>query len=43
MDEVGKNPYSNQVVGTYGFMAPEIFHEPYYSYSVDVWAIGVVT
>lgn len=30
------------VCGTPGFVAPEIYTGPAYSYSVDVWAAGVI-
>ena len=42
IDEMMKTVMFSTVVGTPGFMAPEMFMELGYTYSVDVFALGLV-
>lgn len=32
----------NEVLGTYPFMAPEIFNRETYTSKVDVWSVGII-
>jgi serine/threonine protein kinase len=37
------NETTKEIVGTLGYMAPEVLMGKEYNYSADVWAIGVIT
>ena len=37
------NETTNEIVGTLGYMAPEVLMGKYYSFSADIWGIGVIT
>ena len=37
------NETTNEIVGTLGYMAPEVLMGKEYSFSADIWGIGVIT
>ena len=37
------NETTNEIVGTLGYMAPEVLMGKEYSFSADIWSIGVIT